>query len=162
MSSLCDITKKKLSSKYPTKMLDFKRQSSTYLYLNKEPYNYWFDIFYWLNMQFFYFCNTIFCQTSSRRVSNQGMIKHRMIWAIRKKLSKVTIVGKSSWEKFLKTQGKQMKKKKRNKTIIASLNTFLNTLIKHILQERIFSTCKSFGFHKYWILQFWAKFTFPR
>ena len=88
--------KKKLSSKYSTKLLDFKRKSSAYLYLKKEPYNYWFDIFYWFNMQFFYFCSTIFCQISSRRVSKQGNIKHRMIWVIRKKLSKVTIVGKSS------------------------------------------------------------------
>ena len=27
-------------------------QSSTYLYLNEEPYNYWSNIFYWFNMQF--------------------------------------------------------------------------------------------------------------
>ena len=141
--------KKKLSSKYSTKMLDFKRQSSTYLYLNKEPYNYWFDIFYWFNMQFFYFCSTIFCQISSRRVSKQGNIKHRMIWVIRKKLSKVTIVGKSSWSSS-KLKGSKWKKKNNN------------CLIKHILQERIFATCKNVGFQKYWILTFWAQFTFPR
>ena len=113
--------KKKLSSKYSTKMLDFKRQSSTYLYLNKEPYNYWFDIFYWFNMQFFYFCSTIFCQISSRRVSKQGNIKHRMIWVIRKKLSKVTIVGKSSWSSS-KLKGSKWKKNN-------------NCLIKHIFKH---------------------------
>ena len=85
--------KKKLSSKYSTKMLNFKRQPSTYLYLNKEqPYSYWFDIFYWFNMQFFYSSNTILCQ----RVTKQGKI-NTMIWVIRKKLSKVTIAGKYNW-----------------------------------------------------------------
>ena len=33
-----------------------------------------------------------------------------------------------------------------------------NSLIKHILQERIFATSKNVGFQKYWILQFWAQF----
>ena len=37
-----------------------------------------------------------------------------------------------------------------------------NCLIKHILRERIFATCKNVGFQKYWILTFWAQFTFPR
>ena len=123
MSSLCDIIKKKLLSKYSTKMLDFKRQSSTYLYLNKKPYNYWFDIFYWFNMQFFYFCSTIFCQISSRRVSKQGNIKHRMIWVIRKKLSKVTIVGKSSWSSS-KLKGTRWKRNNNslNKHIFKHIN----------------------------------------
>ena len=105
--------KKKLLSKYSIKMLDFKCRSSTYLYLSKKPYNYWFDIFYWFNMHFFYSCNTIFCQISSRRVNKQCNIKHRMIWVIIKKLSKVTIVGKSSWS-FSKSR-----KADEKKTIIA-------------------------------------------
>ena len=55
-------------------------QSSKNLYLNKEPYSYWFNISYWFNMPFFYFSNTILCQISSRRVSKQGSIKPRKIW----------------------------------------------------------------------------------
>ena len=105
-------------------MLDFKCRSSTYLYLNKKPYSYWFDIFYWFNMQFFYFCNTIFCQIRSRRVSKQGNIKPRMIWVIIKKLSKITIVGKSSWGPS-KLKGSRWKKN----------NNSLNThILKYINQ----------------------------
>ena len=82
--------------------------SQVHLYpFNKQPYRYWFDFFYWFNMLFFCSSNTILCHISSRRVSKQGNINHRMIWVIRKKLSKVTIVDKSSW-KLLKTDGKQV------------------------------------------------------
>ena len=53
--------------------------------------------------------------------------------------------------KFLKTHGEQMKK-----AIMASLNTFLNTLIKQILQEQFFATCKYLIFKNILQEQFFA------
>ena len=44
---------------------------------------------------------------------------------------------------------REANEKKQNKTIIAELGTSLNTLIKHILQKRIFANCKNVGFQKY-------------
>ena len=82
-------------------VINFKPQSSKYLYLNKEPYSYWFNIFYWLNMPFFYFSNTIVCHISSRTAIRAGSNPERFEQSLRSTLlgrnSKFTIFGKSNW-----------------------------------------------------------------